>query len=162
MDDYEADWYGKQWRAADEGSLYLASLDAHPATRRTWRFTWLRAFHHPVIVRIDETAAGGMRLTAKHLSGEGGYGPGRVDRKIARMLTPDEAARVRTALATTRALDLPAKDCRIGADGSNWILESRGPEGYRYVERWTPESGPVHDFGLTFLRLSGFKLDPLY
>lgn len=66
----EAEWYSRQWRAADEPSLYLASQDR--GAPRAWRFTWLRSFHSPLFVRIEEDRSGGLRLIAKELTGMGG------------------------------------------------------------------------------------------
>src|SRR5207253_2179117 len=67
--DFEADWYALHWRAAHERSLYEASTKPETRSTRTLRFTWLRTFHAPVIVRVDEVASGQIRLTAKELDG---------------------------------------------------------------------------------------------
>ena len=74
VSDFEVQWYSGQWRAAQEPSIYEASKSPSAATT-TYRFTWLRTFHAPVIVRIDVDPRGRMRLTAKQLSGKGGYAP---------------------------------------------------------------------------------------
>lgn len=158
----EADWYARNWRAAHEPSLYDASRDARTRDRRTWRFTWLRTFHAPVVVRIDETPDSGMRLTATQLSGRGGYDPGQIARRVARPLTATEQARFRAALAADRPFEHPERACRRGSDGSEWIFEAANDHGYRFASEWSPETGPLRDLGLTFLGFTGWRVDPLY
>jgi hypothetical protein len=159
-DDLRAEWYAKVWRAADEPSLYLQSRDAKPPLRRTYRFTWLRTFHAPVVVRLDERDGGRFWMTAKRLSGKGGYDPGQVTGKTERFLTPDETRAILGLL--DRAKTVAPTSCDMGLDGSQWILE--GVEGGKlsYADRWSPKAGPVHKVGLAFLGLTGWKLDPVY
>ncbi|MFN3513623.1 MAG: hypothetical protein ACK41C_11285 [Phenylobacterium sp.] len=33
---------------------------------------------------------------------------------------------------------------------------------YRYVERSSPEDGPIRDLGMTMLGFTGWNLDPIY
>jgi hypothetical protein len=159
VSDFEAKWYGSAWRAAHEGPLYASST---PGPIATYRFTWLRSFHHPIIVRVDESPSGERMLTAKELSGEGGYAMGAVDRQLVRPLSPGEAAKLDGLLARTRILDLAATDCDAGADGAVWIIEAQGQSGYRYVNRWSPKGGPVRDVGLLLLDLTGWRVNPVY
>ena len=159
VDEIEADWYPKHWRAAEEPSLYLAS---RASKARSLRFTWLRTFENPVIVRIDELPSGKMRLTAKQLSGAGGYEPGEVARKIVRDLTAEEQAKLVATLAQTRVFELPSRVCDGGLDGTQWIVEATGPSGYQYVNRWSPERGPVYDLGLALLGLTGWQFERAY
>ena len=159
VDEIEADWYPKHWRAAEEPSLYLAS---RASKARSLRFTWLRTFENPVIVRIDAVSSGRMRLTAKQLSGAGGYEPGQVARTIIRDLTPDEQAKLESLLAQTRVFKLPSRVCYSGLDGAQWIVEATGPAGYEYVNRWSPKRGPVYDLGLALLGLTGWQFERAY
>lgn len=62
VDAMEEDWYSRYWRAADEPSLYLASQNPNSPQARSVRFTWLRSFHSPMIVRIDTLADGQLRI----------------------------------------------------------------------------------------------------
>lgn len=162
MSEIEADWYPKHLLAADEPSLFEASQRAGASRLRTYRFTWLRTFHGPVIVRVERDAAGGTRLIAKRLSGHGGYEPGSVDALVERRLTRPEQVAFDRALAGANHLRLPPVDCRMGADGSRWIMEANDGGVYRYVNRWTPEDGAVRDLGDVLLRFTGWQLDPRY
>jgi hypothetical protein len=162
VDDVEAEWYPQHWRAAQEPSLYLASRSAAAKHALTYRFTWLRSFHAPVIVRLDETSDGGMRLRAKQLSGHGGYSPGKPLKALDRQLTGAEVAELRRAVAASRLFEQPQIGCLEGTDGSNWLIEANDHGQYRYLKRWTPERGPVRETGLMLLGFTGWTFDEVY
>jgi hypothetical protein len=162
MNDFQANWYSTHLRTAREPSLYLASQA--PATRaaRTYRFTWLRSFHEPVIIRLDERSNGVLRLTAKRLNGKGGYGPGNIAARVERDLTPDETHRFERLLSSSRLFRTAAWDCQAGADGAEWVFEANDRGAYLFHKRWTPERGPMHDVGLLLLGFTGWRFDPIY
>jgi hypothetical protein len=160
ISEQEAAGYSKHLRAAAEGSLYLASKSTDRT--RSYRFTWLRTFHAPVIVRVDEAADGQLRLTAKQLSGKGGYEPGEVAQRLQRPLSGEETTRFKAALAELRPFDGAPNGCDLGLDGAGWVLESAGPEGYHYVNRFSPRSGPVRDFGLLLVGFTGWSFEQVY
>lgn len=162
VDDIEVDWYTAQWRAADEKSLYLASASPTGSARLTYRFTWLRTFDPPVMVRVDVAPNGVMQLTAKQLSGQGGYDPGRLVKRTVRNLTGDEAAKLNAAILASSVFDSPETNCRGGADGSRWIFEANDHGRYRYVNRWTPDESPVRDVGRLLLSFTGWRFDRSY
>jgi len=162
MSEIEADWYPKHLIAADEPSLFEASQRVGAGRLKTYRFTWLRTFHGPVIVRLERDGEARMRLIAKRLSGHGGYEPGSVDAEIRRRLTRPEQVRFDRALAGANHLRLPPVDCRMGADGSRWIMEANDAGVYRYVNRWTPEDGAVRELGDVLLSFTGWTLEPRY
>ena len=160
IDGYVANWYSTHLRAAHESSLYLASMQATPGA--TYRFTWLRSFHEPVVFRIDARPDGAMTFTAKKLSGHGGYGPGHIEARVTRVLTTDEAARFRRIVSISHLFELPPKGCGPGPDGADWIFEANEGGAYRYVARWAPENGPVREAGLLLMSFTGWNLDPIY
>jgi hypothetical protein len=80
VSDVEANGRRMFWRTAQEPSLYLASVRPQARGERTYRLTRLRSFDEPIVVRLDPPASGEMRLSARRLSGEGGYGGGAVAR----------------------------------------------------------------------------------
>lgn len=161
VDDFEAERYQQQWRAAQEPSLYLASRASTESTL-TYRLTWLRTFHEPVIVRVDETPDGGWRLRAKQLSGLGGYGPGKVQKVVDRRLTDAEAAKLRRTISANRLFAQPQIGCLEGTDGSRWLIEANDHGRYRYLNRWTPEGGPVRETGLVLLGFTRWTFDRVY
>lgn len=160
MDDFTNDWYSGHWRAAEEPSLFLQSQDAK--SMRSERFTWLRSFYAPVFVRLDWLADGQVRMTAKELTGAGGYEPGEVGRMKQRLLSGEELATLDEARGALKPYRRPAAVCSFGVDGARWLLESSAPGEYVFIDRWTPESGPVHDYALKLLALTGWAFDPVY
>ncbi len=159
---FEAGWYSRFWTVAKEPSLFELSRAPGAASRSVYRFTWLRTFHQPIFVRVERAHGEPMRLVATRLSGQGGYDPGRVEARVERVLTADEEVRFDRALAAAKNLSLPARDCTIGMDGAEWILEASDAGAYRYVKRWSPDDGPVRDLGLVLLRFTGWQLEPVY
>lgn len=159
LDDRRAVWFSSQLRAADEPSLYLESKQSPDA--RSIRFTWLRTFHAPVVIRVDALANGEMRLTAKQLSGHGGYAPGRIAARVQRTLSREESARLERILAEGRILALTPNECGGGSDGAHWIFEANERGSYHYLMRFSPEAGTVRDTGLLLMSFTGWAFDPV-
>lgn len=159
---FEVRWFSKHWRAAGEPSIYSASKAVATPGTATYRFTWLRSFHHPIMVRIETDRAGEMELFAEELSGAGGYEPGGIKRRLHRRLSPAEKAMVHAIFSQPDVFAGPGSECSSGMDGAQWIVEARDGGDYRFINAWTPEAGPVRDLGLALLRLTAWKIDPVY
>ena len=155
LDEFEDAWYSKHLRAAGERPLSFAT-----GSPEALRFTWLRSFHAPVIVRVEWTPTGEATLTATMLSGAGGYEPGQVSNTTSRTLTQDEVERL--FVLRQAAVREPPADCTMMLDGARWILEAAGPGGYLYVNRQSPESGAVRDLGMALLGFTGWAVEPTY
>jgi hypothetical protein len=155
--DFVAGWYSSQLRAMKEPSL-SASPTSEQAT--TYRFTWLRTFHHPLVARFVLNGSGSGTLYVKMADGAGGYNPGKVVLDSTFALKQDEVQKILSLLgemefwhAPTELLNGPS-----GCDGSQWILEGRDKLKYHVIDRWTPQSGPLRELGL-YLVLDIAKLD---
>ena len=155
LDEFEDAWYSKHLRAAGERPLAVAT-----GSPEALRFTWLRSFHAPVIVRVDWAPTGEATLTATMLLGAGGYEPGEVSNTTSRTLTQDEVERL--LVLRQAALREPPADCTLMLDGARWIVEAAGPGGYHYVNRQSPEFGAVRDLGLALLGFTGWAVEPTY
>lgn len=153
--------YSSALRAAREPSLYLASLDAEAVPVEVVRFTWLRSFHNPVVVRIDASADGTMRMTATETY-NGALVDGRGYRRVSRVLSADEAVALRSLLETDRLAQAAPIGCEEGLDGAQWLIERSGRGHYDLWRRWSPDSGPVHEVGLMMLKLTGWSVEPVY
>lgn len=172
MDPHQSGWYSRHLRAAREPKLGTAAPRHAVADIGVVRFTWLRSFDHPVMIRVEAEADQRLRLTAKELTGAGGYEAGRIGRRFQRLLTAQEAEQLADLLRRTRVLSLPPSencppvmengDILVRGDGAQWVIEAHGPGGYRYVDRWSPEDGPVRELGLHLLGLTGWTIDPIY
>lgn len=160
VDDFLNDWFSRYWRAAREPSLYVQSEEQ--GVLRSERFTWLRSFHAPVFVRVDWLPNDQIRMTAKELTGQGGYDPGEIGRTEQRILSADERERLEEARDRLRPFQRPAALCGGGADGARWILESAEAGNYIYITRWSPEAGPVRAYSLLLLDLTGWRHEPVY
>ncbi|MDP1913865.1 hypothetical protein [Brevundimonas sp.] len=155
LDEFEDSWYSKHLRAAGERPLSFA-----PGSRETLRFTWLRSFHSPVIVRVEWAPTGAATLTATMLSGAGGYEPGEVSNTVSRTLTQVETERL--LVLRQAILREPPVDCAIMLDGARWIVEAAGADGYHYVNAQSPQTGTVHDLGMALLGFTGWAVEPIY
>ncbi|HEX7695707.1 MAG TPA: hypothetical protein VF409_14540 [Sphingomonas sp.] len=162
VSDFENRWYSEQLSAAAEPSLFEAAGSKASRAGTTIRFTWLRSFDPPVIVRVEGVESRSPRLIAKQLSGAGGYKPGPISKQIDRKLVPAEAEMLRRTLQRTRVFDVPALDCSMGTDGAQWIIEGIDRTGYHFVDRWTPEQGQVRETGLAMLKLTGWTFKNVY
>lgn len=163
LDEIEREWYSEPLVAAGEPSL-VSSAEAAPESALHLRFTWLRSFHPPVVVRVSATSADEMKMTAKLLSGAGGYEPGKIVRQVDRPLNAAETGRLENFLERSRLLQQSAETCDQGLDGARWIVEVVKDGSYYFIDRWTPDKGPVREFGLLMLDLTGWsiKSDEIY
>lgn len=161
ISEIESRWYPHFWEAAAEPSLYAASQRQMEKRDFVVRFTWLRSFHHPVFVRITQSA-GRTKLIATELSGQGGYDAGQVQRRVEREVSAAEAGALAKILMRSPIFDQTSGVCDFGMDGAQWIFERADQNGYRLVQRWSPETGPARDLGMTLLKLTGWTFDEVY
>src|SRR5271169_2890576 len=63
------DWYAPHLSAMREPSLWELSKSQ---STQSYRFLWLRTFHHPVSARLTVAGDGSGELSIKVLSGAGG------------------------------------------------------------------------------------------
>lgn len=143
------DAYSEHLRAMGEPTLQCVSRYS------VYRFLWLRSFHHPVAVRIEQRPDG-MHLTATELDGAGGYEPGVARKRIRRVLDAEESRVFAAALASADVWTPLAETKTLGADGARWVVEARAGERYRLHDVWTPQSGRIRSLGLSFLALTGW------
>lgn len=149
LDRFVSGWYLHQLRALGEPSLLESSKV--PSTE-SYRFLWLRSFHHPVAVRLDVQKDGTGLLITKIASGAGGYPPGKL---ISDKKTSLDQGEVRRAVARINGSGFwsrPSYDReRAGNDGAEWVVEAGVHGKYHLVSEWTPKNGPIHDIGEIFL-----------
>jgi hypothetical protein len=161
LSEFESEWFSEHLRAADESSLYQDSRASRSSARETFRFTWLRTFHPPVVVRVEIDGQNG-RLIGKQLSGAGGYDPGHLARKVERRLTAVEIERLYGLIAKTRPFEMGLPGCELGTDGAVWIIEGIDRMGYHFVKRWSPDGGPVREVGDYLISLTGWQYKEVY
>ncbi len=162
QDDFEASWFSDELANLEEPSLFARPKGA----TRSVRFTWLRSFHDPIAVRIDTTAEGRLRMTARRNPMGNDLDPYAKNtrlRRLTRNLTAEESAELEALLDRTAVLAAPSNGCRCCVDGARWIVESSDPRhGYRYHNSQSPKSGPERQVGEFLLSLTGWDVEPVY
>jgi hypothetical protein len=148
------EWYSKYLRTMDEPS-YLSF--AVPAVE-SYRFLWLRSFHHPVVVRIS-SADDRHLMTIKELDGAGGYEPGSLIVNRRRWLSESEWSNFSRRLDEACFWGLPTRNESRGFDGAEWILEGVNGCRYHVVDRWTPGTGAYREACLYLLKISDLGVD---
>ena len=160
---FRSDWYSKHLKALQEPSLL--QLAKNPSLE-SYRFVWLRTFHHPIIVRLDFASNGTAKLTTKVSSGAGGYDPGHIVENKSRPVTREETEKFLARVKLEQFWELPSHETpmTIGCDGSQWIIEGVKDGKYHVIDRWSPGKGPVRHLGLLFVKLSRMRIwrDELY
>lgn len=150
-----AEWYSKHLAAMKEESLYVSDNNAV----ESYRFVWLRSFHHPVAVRIWKTETDHF-ITLKETSGAGGYEPGQLVLDQTRKLERGEWDAFVHRLDDMCYWNLPTNDPDFGGpDGAQWILEGVRGDRYHMVDRYTPQTGSYREACVYALTLAGFKTD---
>lgn len=158
----EDEWFSGELAAFGEPSLYSRPR----STPRSIRFTWLRSFHDPIVVRVDSDADRRWTMTARRRPAGHGFrqAPG-VDRDqtLVRRLTSAETSTLQAAIDDMDLFAAPASGCRCFLDGAQWIIEAADPQlGYRYRARQSPRQGLEHSLGLHLLALTGWDVGRIY
>ncbi|WP_162914546.1 hypothetical protein [Desertibaculum subflavum] len=157
LDEFERKWFSEHLRAMEAPTLSCGRDDV---ALETYRFLWLRTFHHPISVHVRRTASG-VTVDAVELSGAGGYEPGSISKRGSGLLSLTDWQKLDAALAVSAFWTQPTNDSRGVFDGAQWIVEGRRGHEYHVVNRWSPEAGPYRDLGLLFLQLAGYVASDL-
>ncbi|MBA2338827.1 MAG: hypothetical protein H0V88_00380 [Pyrinomonadaceae bacterium] len=158
---------------------YLRKMKEPPFPRlidcgvESYRFLWLRTFHHPVSIRVwrlDEQ----IFLTIKELNGKGGYEPGKIIVNKNRRLTKGEWLTFKGLVERSSFWQLTTDNrspitedadgtITVTTDGAKWILEGIQQKRYHIVARQSAE-GTYRNACLYLIKLSGLmiKRDEIY
>jgi len=151
------DWYGKHLRAMREKSL----LDISDKNTETYRFLWLRTFHHPIAVTAIREGYS-FRMVSRELDGAGGYEPGKMHRTDNIELSKDQWCKLIKLLDDASYWNMPPHQRdESGEDGAQWVLEGVSDNRYHLVDRWSPTTGEFREACLYLLELSGRTADGL-
>jgi len=132
QDSFRVKWYSEQLLAMQEPVIYL-----NKSENEIYRFTWLRTFHNPIAIRI-ENHGDNYYVHWKLSSGAGGYEPGKL---IINKQIPIDKKTWDEFIDRLHQADFWHMDTRVttmGLDGSQWILEGKKLNQYHVVDRWTP------------------------
>jgi len=165
VDSMRASWFTYQLKALEEPSLLEAGSNR---SLESYRFVWLRTFHHPIAVRLEIMADGSGKLTTKIGSGSGGYKPGKLIENTSHSVEREQINKFLKQVRRVGFWNLPSSDentTMVGCDGSRWIIEGVKDAKYHVAQRWTPSKGPVHKLGtMLAMSLANLKVpkDELY
>jgi hypothetical protein len=166
---FKEQWYSEQLRALKEPSLWRLSKTQKT---QTYRFLWLRSFHHPISVRLDVAEDGAAVVTTKITSGQASDESRKLLVNKSHSLTKEQTASFLDGINEAGFWDLATyerevvgpdgkKIVEVHVDGAEWILEGVKDGKYKIADRWSPEKGPVRAVGLTML-IDLAKLKLLY
>ena len=143
--EFKSQWYSRQLTALEEPSLFEMKKSL---PSESYRFLWLRTFHHPVAIRLDPQPDGTSVLTTKVANGAGGYSPGVLIVNTSRTLSKGQTVAFLSQVDKLRFWSArnPVKD-QGGTDGSQWILEGVKAGRYHVVDRWMPKAGVARELG---------------
>lgn len=130
LNEFEIAWFSKHLYAAKESPL---NETKHA---KSYRFTWLRTFHAPVVIRIDCDKK--CTLESKKLSGAGGYEPGKIESNKRFELTENQSNRFRSLFEKVDGWNFKPDEEIIGMDGSQWIFEYSSSHSYQFWNLWSP------------------------
>jgi hypothetical protein len=166
ISEHESEWFGGQWRAACEPSIWAVS----EATERPdflLRFSALPSFSPSVFITV-ESEGENHTLTVKQMSGAGGYDAGSISRSKDVSLTTEEVAEIRRILADGDLFEQTGQgpvsessegSCFFGFDGTTWIFETADENGYSMAQYWSPDGGASRTLGDYLIELSGWEFD---
>jgi hypothetical protein len=139
-DQFAANYYGTWLSFFKESSLLKETSEG--ATKETYRFLWLRTFHHAIVIRMDVAKDGTGNLVTKVASGEAGFGTRNqkiledTSRQLSRMETQSLLRNLNGAgfwsIQGGEAAEI------TGNDGSEWVIEGEKDGHYHVVARWSP------------------------
>lgn len=140
-------------------SLHLESMNELPLSAlvnedESYRFLWLRSFHHPVAIHVWR-AGGRYFMAVKQMNGRGGYDPGTVELDRTRSLTENDWDAFMLHLEHSQYWTMPTTDDRMWNDGAQWIMEGYREGRYHIVDRQCPDYGAYRDACMYLLRQSG-------
>ncbi|KKO44379.1 hypothetical protein WG68_16315 [Arsukibacterium ikkense] len=132
LSSFERQWFSEHLQAAKETPISLL------VETEIYRFTWLRSFHAPIVVRVD--CDENCVLKARQLSGAGGYSPGHIQIREDRILTNEEASKLRAIAKKIDNWVYEPDEEIIGMDGARWIFEMASGNNYQAWNLWSPGS----------------------
>lgn len=127
---FSINWYSEHLKALEEPVL----SDSLPT--KIYRFTYLRTFHNPIVIRIENNN-GNISIHWKVSDGAGGYEPGKIITNKSKELSAKDWGKIENKINLIKFWSLPTAEKELlGTDGSQWILEGKTLGKYHVVDRW--------------------------
>jgi hypothetical protein len=127
-------------------------------SKESYRFVYIRTFHHPIAVRVEVNADGTGTVFMKETSGQGGYGMGKLIRSRTIAINAEAMKGVLEEIEKSNFWNEPFEEKQnedvIQLDGAEWTFEGAKDGKYHAVSRWSPDCDRARAFkklGTTFL-----------
>lgn len=153
FDSFTNEWYSRHLRAMNESVLFEGKIN-----KEIFRFTWLRTFHNPVVIRIEKENDS-VNLFYKMTDGAGGYEPGEIVIDSRKKLALNDWQKFIQLVDSCHFWStMPCEKLMKGLDGSQWILEGATNDYYQVVDEWMPGKGSYYDCCNFLIELTGLKI----
>lgn len=153
QDTFVVRWYSEHLYAMQEPLLFNKNLN-----KEVYRFTWLRTFDNPVVVRIEKTGKK-YKLIWKLCDGAGGYEPGNLKINKSVEINSEKWEMFKSKLDSLNYWNMSLGRMSFGSDGSEWILEGVDKDKYKVVTIWSPSDGKFYDACNYLLSLTDLKIN---
>jgi len=143
FDSFLSAYFSNALTALNEPSLFQESKESQA---ESYRFVWLRTFHHAVAVQLDVRGDGTGEITAHIGAGVAGFphtwkGPPTSE---SRPLGKEQVTKFLELVDHLNFWSVPTEDDRdqTGMDGAFWVIEAVKAGQYHVIARWSPSDPP--------------------
>ncbi len=133
LDTFANLWYSNSLSSFKEPYLYNYKGDVE-----TYRFTWLRSFHNPIVIRFQKQGNDHI-LTTKEMIDYDGYIPDKIIVNTTQYLTASAWNKWELKISKIDFWSKQPNDPEPrGTDGAEWILEANIKGKYHFISRQSP------------------------
>ena len=153
IDSFSDSWYSKHLSALKEPVIY-----SDKTNKEIIRFTWLRTFDNPIVIRIMNNS-GVVFVYWKKSNGAGGYDPGDLVIDEKKRIEFQQWNEIVQKLGKINFWGMPTNYPTMGLDGARWILEAKIGNKYHVVDRWSGDDSKIKPFCLDLLTMTDLKIE---
>ncbi|WP_222164742.1 hypothetical protein [Edaphocola aurantiacus] len=148
-----------QLKALKEPGLYTLPVSSGTTV---YRFTWLRSFHHPISIRLEQTSNEYI-IYWKEGKGPGGYAPKGLKISGRKRLKPAQGQKCIQLINGMQLDSLPNNHETLMFDGASWLLERKTAGGYKAFHTNEPDQ-KFNDLGRFLLKCTNIRIkeDEIY
>ena len=147
-------WVSEALRALEEMRIFTDTYKYE-----SYRFTWLRTFHNPISIRVEEVN-NDVILFLKQSNGMGGYDPGDLILNDTIAVTKGDWNLLKRKMDSLDFWNMSSIENTeiVAMDGSMWLLEGKRNEEYHIVYRQDGIMKETGEVCLFLLELSNLKI----
>jgi hypothetical protein len=149
----KAEWLETQLISLNESCLFNKDI---PPNSAVYRFTWLRSFHNPIAIRIENNETGVM-LYWKLGKGAGGYAPKGLKKSGKKKLSLKKWVKFESLIKNSNFDSLSNEKYTPMFDGATWTLERKKSDSFKAHDTNSP-SKEFSTACLYLINLANFKV----